>query len=71
MLIPCGWTFSAVADAEITVGEMLMPCMCEHSSVVSHSGAYSYHGENLVLHLVSPHVLALSLRLARVSSAAS
>lgn len=33
MFRPCGWTLTAVADAEMSVGEMVTPCVCVHSSV--------------------------------------
>ena len=34
MLMPYGCTLTAVADAEITVGEIVMPCAGESDSVL-------------------------------------
>ncbi len=33
MLMPCGCTLTAVADAPMSVGEMEMPCAHENDSV--------------------------------------
>ena len=32
MLMPCGCTLTAVAEAEMTVGEIVIPCACENDS---------------------------------------